>query len=328
MLPAVAVSTGLTLVIFLTGLFVVFTPLPVAFTFVRKGTGAALVVSIAALAGLVVLYRLPGEPVTFLPMMVFRPSVPLKGVMALSVVYLVYYLWLGWVVGLSSRRTGRWSSLEPSVAFMTFLGLAVPAAGLFAFVFATQMNLWENLGAGLQDLFRRMIDLQQSAGLSEEDAAFLRASAPLVVTRFLQVLPALWVDLTLAVLSLVVLFLRRWTREERLFPNWPDFGLWRLSESWIWAPIGAGALYFLNAYAVTSPVLGIAVLNVLIVLAAVYFFQGLAVASFFFRSRLSPLMRMAGYLIFFIFIQVGLVLLMAVGLSDFWFDFRKLKKVA
>jgi hypothetical protein len=84
----------------------------------------------------------------------------------------------------------------------------------------------------------------------------------------------------------------------------------------------------LNVYVLKSQVLGVAVLNILIVLAAVYFFQGLAVASFFFRSRLSPLMRMAGYLIFFIFLQVGLVVLMAAGIADFWFDFRKLKKIA
>ncbi|HSA59970.1 MAG TPA: DUF2232 domain-containing protein [bacterium] len=328
MFLAIALSTGLTLVLFLTGLLVVFTPLPVALAFIRKGMGAALVVSAVSLVALVALYRLPGEPLTFLPMMVFHPSVSLRGVLALSVAYLSYYLWLGWIAAYSSRRTGRWSSLEPSVAWMTVLGLAVPVAGLFVFAVTAKMDLWQNVGTGLQDLFRRMIDLQQSAGLGEEDAAFLRASAPLVVTRFLQVLPSLWIDLTLAVLSLTVLFLRRWTREERLFPNWPDFGLWRLKEIWIWAPIGAGAVYFLNVYAVESPVLGIIALNALIVLAAVSIFQGLSVASFFFRTRLSPLMRLAGYLIFFIFLQVGLVVLAAVGVSDFWFDFRKLKKVA
>jgi uncharacterized protein YybS (DUF2232 family) len=328
MLPAIAVSTGLTLVLFLTGLFVVFTPLPVAFAYLRRGAGAALAVSAVSLAALFALYHLPGGPLAFLPMMVFHPSLPLPGVLALSLVYLLYYLWMGWLAALFARRTGPWASLERSVASIALLGPAVPAALLAAFAFAADVDLWSGLTAGLEALLGRMIELQQSAGLSEEDAAFLKASAPLVVTRFLQVLPALWIDLTLAVVSLTALFLRRWSRGERLFPQWPDFALWRLGETWIWAPIGAGAVYFLNAYLIQSPLLGIAVLNALIVLGAVAFFQGFAVASFFFRSRLSPLMRIAGYLIFFLFLQVGVVLLMAAGLADFWFDFRKLKKIA
>jgi hypothetical protein len=69
-------------------------------------------------------------------------------------------------------------------------------------------------------------------------------------------------------------------------------------------------------------------INVLIVVAAVYCFQGLAVASFFFRTKLSPLMRMVGYVVFFLFFQVGMALVILLGLADFWFDFRKLKKVA
>jgi hypothetical protein len=328
MLPAVAVTTGLTLVLFLTGLFVVFTPLPVAFTILRKGAWPAFLACAAALAALVLLYRLPEEPVSFLPMMVFYPAVSLRGVAGLSAVSLFYYLWLGWVTALASRRTGRLSSLEPSVAIMTALGLAVPVLGLVLFAGATGMDLWGDVSRGLQALFQRMIDLQQAAGLEEEDLAFLRASAPLVVSKFLQVLPSLWIDLTLAVLSLNVLFLRRWLSGERPFSNWPVFGMWRLNETWIWTPIAGGAIYFLNVYLIGSAALGIAAMNVLIVLAAVYLFQGLAVASFFFRARLSPMLRLIGYVLFFLFFQVGMVVVILLGLSDFWFDFRKLKKVA
>jgi predicted membrane protein DUF2232 len=328
MLTAIAIATGLTLVLFLTGLFVVLTPLPVAMTFLKKGAFAALVVCAIAMAALILLYRLPGEPLSFLPMMVFYPAVSSKGVLGLSAIYLLYFLWLGWAIAVSSRRTGRLSTLEPSIALITVSALAVTVASLFAFAAWTKMDLAGDVGRGLQALFQKMIDLQKSSGIDDEDLAFLRSAAPLVVTKFFQFLPSLWIDLTLAVVSLTVLFLRRWTTAERPFPNWPDFGLWRLQEAWIWLPIASGFVYFLNAYLIQSSPLGVVVINVLIVVAAVYFFQGLAVTSFFFRSKLPPLLRMAGYALFLLFFQVGAFLVIALGLADFWFDFRKLKKVA
>lgn len=328
MLTAIVLTTGLTLVLFLTGLFVVFTPLPVIFTILRKGPAPAFLASVAALASLVLLYRLPDSPMSFLPMMVFHPTVSLSGVIVFSTVYFFYYLWLGWVTALASRRTGRFSSLEPSVAIMTVLGLALPFLGLVILSGWMKLDLWGDLSRGLQTLFQRLIDLQQVAGIEEEDLAILRASAPGVVAKFLQVLPSLWIDLTLGVLSLNVLFLRRWSPKDRPFPNWPDFGLWRLKEAWIWAPIVVGFAYFLNTYLIGSSVLYVVAVNVLIVLAAIYFFQGLAVASFFFRAKFSPLMRLIGYAAFLLFFQVGAVVVILMGLADFWFDFRKLKKVA
>lgn len=327
MVIAFVATVGLTLLLFFTGLFVVFTPLPVAFTVLRKGVWTALLACATAMGALVLLYQMPKEPISFLPMMVFSPSVSLLGVMGLSGVYFFYYLWIGWVIAFASRRTGRWASIESSFALMTLAGLAVPAAALAVFALTTRMDVFGDLSRGVQSLFQRMIDLQQAAGMGEEDLAFLRASAPLVVSKFLQILPSLWIDLTLIVLSLNILFLRRWVLSERPFPQWPDFSLWRLPEVWIWAPIAGGAVYFLNTYLVGSPALGILAVNVLIVVVAICFFQGMAVGSFFFKTRLSPLLRLMGYALFFLFFQVGAVLVMGVGLADFWFDFRKLKKV-
>src|SRR5262249_39187836 len=141
MFLAIAATSGLILILFLTGLFVVFTPLPVAMTILRRGAWPALVACVAALAGLVMLYRLPSEPLSFLPMMVFYPIIPLKGVVGLSAIYLFYYLWLGWVIALASRNTGRFSKLEPSVVLMTLSGLVIPVVALVAFALAAKIDL-------------------------------------------------------------------------------------------------------------------------------------------------------------------------------------------
>lgn len=64
----------------------------------------------------------------------------------------------------------------------------------------------------------------------------------------------------------------------------------------------------------------------LLVLAGIYFFQGLSIFSFFLKKKVSPLMRgIALALLFFFFQPLALVLIL-LGLFDFWFDFRKVKQ--
>jgi len=328
MITAFFATTGITLLLYLTGLFVVFTPLPVSLAVVRRKGAVAFLASASALVLLIALYWLPSKPLMFLPMMIFYPSVSILGAAGLGAFYFLYYLILGWTMALLSRKTAPWTRLEPLVALITVVGLALPVAGLFLFAQVSGLSLMGDLAKGIQDLFLKMIELQKAAGVSDDDLAFLKSSAPLIATRFFQIVPALWVDMTLAVVSLNILLLRRWTPQERLFPNWPDFGQWRLPEAWIWAPIFAGATYFLNDYLLQSIPLGVVALNVLIVAAAICFFQGLAVGSFFFRTKLSPMLRLLGYALFFLFFQFVALAVMGVGLADFWFDFRKLKKVS
>jgi uncharacterized protein YybS (DUF2232 family) len=149
----------------------------------------------------------------------------------------------------------------------------------------------------------------------------------MLVAQVIAIMPALWINLTLLIATLNITFLRRWAASERPFSNWLDYSLWRLSERWIWLPIGSGALYFLNLYLIQSDRAQTVLLNILLVLGAVYFFQGLAIVSFFFRKKLSPFVRMMAYLLILLFIQVVGVVIVVLGIFDFWFDFRKLKRV-
>ncbi len=65
-------------------------------------------------------------------------------------------------------------------------------------------------------------------------------------------------------------------------------------------------------------------LNGLIIMLTIYFFQGIAVVSFFLNHKQFP--RIARVFIYsMIFIQqLFLVLVVACGFFDTWFDFRKL----
>lgn len=322
-LPILA-TAGLTLVLYLTGIFVVFTPLPLLLTIRKKGIGPAAIASVLAMAVLVLLYKAP-QPLSFLPMMVFYPDLQLPVISALSLVYFFYYLSLGWIIAYVSDRSRQ--GIEATYVVMTLTALAFPVVALLLAAGGLGVDLAEQVSLGLNGLFKKMFELQGGAGLSGGEFADLREFAPVLVDRMMGILPAVWIDFTMIVLSLNILFLRKWGGERPLFRGWGDFSLWRLGEKWIWMPIGTGAIFFVNDYLLHLAFFGTLLTNILIVLGGIYFFQGLAIVSFFFRKRLSPLTRLLFYLAVFLFFQVVGVAIIAVGLFDFWFDFRKLKKV-
>ena len=87
----------------------------------------------------------------------------------------------------------------------------------------------------------------------------------------------------------------------------------------VWVFIGCAMALMIPA----GPVKMIGI-NCLIVLMLVYFFQGIAVVSFFFQQKNAP-MALKGFCYFLIAVQVYvLILVIGLGFFDNWIDFRKL----
>lgn len=105
--------------------------------------------------------------------------------------------------------------------------------------------------------------------------------------------------------------------------TWDDFRYWRLPEPLVWGVIVAGLLLF-----TTENLLSGISMNVLIVLGLAYFFQGLAVLTFLMERWTVPL-PVKGFLYLLLVVQAyGILILMVLGLTDVWLDFRKPKPAA
>lgn len=93
----------------------------------------------------------------------------------------------------------------------------------------------------------------------------------------------------------------------------PDFLIWPL------------ILSFAASFAPIGEVANVVGLNIFIVTAFVYWFQGLAVVEFLFKNfQIGPFMRIIFYAL--IVLQIPFIL-SAIGILDFWLNFRKkLKK--
>jgi uncharacterized protein YybS (DUF2232 family) len=106
--------------------------------------------------------------------------------------------------------------------------------------------------------------------------------------------------------------------------QYPDFGpldQWQAPEHLVWGVIGSGFALFLPL----GPVQSLAI-NVLIVLMAVYLYNGLSILVFYQKKLNVPAFVRAGIYFLIIFQQVLLVVLVLVGLFDQWVDFRRIHK--
>jgi uncharacterized protein YybS (DUF2232 family) len=96
--------------------------------------------------------------------------------------------------------------------------------------------------------------------------------------------------------------------------------MWACPDRLVWGLIAAGFLLLTRV----PPLVTIS-LNLLIILLTIYFLQGVAIISFWFKKKNLPMgLRVLGY------IMIGLVqflpfVVAAVGLFDIWGDFRKMR---
>lgn len=100
----------------------------------------------------------------------------------------------------------------------------------------------------------------------------------------------------------------------------PVFSTWVCPDRFIWGGILGGFLIMTKI-----PLCVTIGINTVILLVAIYFLQGIAIVSFFFKKKKVPLgFRVMGYTLIGI-IQFLAFLVAGLGLFDIWIDFRKLR---
>ncbi|MEW6518773.1 MAG: DUF2232 domain-containing protein [Thermodesulfobacteriota bacterium] len=163
---------------------------------------------------------------------------------------------------------------------------------------------------------------QQSTDISPDTLAQIELAFTRIRTIIPEIFPAIllitilvtvWVNLLLGDLLL--------KRKDAGFSPWPSYGQWRLPDQLVWFVIASGFILMLPL-----PALNKISLNCLLVMGALYFFQGLAVLSSLFNKWNVPwAFRFFVYAL--ILIQAyGIIFLSIAGLIDVWFDLRKSQK--
>ena len=161
--------------------------------------------------------------------------------------------------------------------------------------------------------------LYQSMGMSEENIQVISRSLEQIRHALVTILPALVTMSTLFVAWTNILLAKPVLRKRSLF--YPDFGplqMWKAPEILVWGVIGCALSLFIPITALK--VIG---LNGLLILMTVYFFQGIAIVSFYFEKKRFP--RVIRFFLYALIALQQLILLAVIGLGffDMWVNFRR-----
>lgn len=190
---------------------------------------------------------------------------------------------------------------------------------LLSYSLLSGMPPWRMVTLYIEGIISENLKLYEQLNIASDQISVIRENAQQITFFLTGIFPALALSGSMITVWLNVLAGRALFRRKRLaFLDFGDLSLWKAPEKLVWLLIIAGAMTLAQI-----DLLEIVGLNLLIICCMVYLFQGLAIASFFFRTRKIPVIfRWLFY--FFIVIQHYLaILVIAFGLFDIWVDFRK-----
>ncbi len=166
--------------------------------------------------------------------------------------------------------------------------------------------------------------LYREMGMSEENIQLISQSLDKIQQVLVTIIPALVSVSTLFVAWISILLAKPVLINRSL--NYPDFGplnQWKAPEYLVWGVIGCGLALFLP-----HPAIRVIGINGLLILMTVYFFQGIAIVSFYFDKKRLP--RFVRVFLYTLIALQQLILLVVIGLGffDLWVNFRRLGKPA
>jgi uncharacterized protein YybS (DUF2232 family) len=151
----------------------------------------------------------------------------------------------------------------------------------------------------------------------------LREQIPEVAQTLFQLLPGLiFLSLAFTVLVNVLLLCRRFPERR---PEWlalRHLRDWKGPEPLVWGLIAAGFVLLAPGLDALRPL----ALNVLLIVGACYFAQGLAIIAFFFHKNNVPRFLRGITYALILFQQIFTLMVVGLGLFDLWGDFRRSKK--
>jgi uncharacterized protein YybS (DUF2232 family) len=186
----------------------------------------------------------------------------------------------------------------------------------------------QSLNVGVIDLVTQYVAksleltvaLYENMGMPEEAIHQLASSLDKIEYGLVRVLPAITLVSAVFIAWTNLLLVRPLLRYRAL--ACPDFGRltqWKSPEYLVWGVIACGVLMVL-----AGRDLKLLALNGIIVFMVIYFFQGIAIVSYYFEKK-----RLPRFLKFFIYSMIAmqqflLLVVIGIGFFDVWLNLRKL----
>jgi uncharacterized protein YybS (DUF2232 family) len=236
----------------------------------------------------------------------------------LAVVYGLFAL----LVALLFALLGRFRLIERLVTAIT-AAIFIVSGGILFFYFGSWLAVVESFRSNLLQQLTAAAHMYQKMGFPQESLDLLQQRTPAIVEMMLQLLPGLaFVGIGVVVLANVLLLCRRFPDKRAQWLSVANLREWNGPEQMVWGLIMCGFVLFIPGL----EGLRLFAANILLVIAAFYFAQGLSIIAYFFHKNNVPRFLRAVTYVLIAFEQIFTLLVVGLGLFDLWGDFRHLKK--
>jgi uncharacterized protein YybS (DUF2232 family) len=235
-----------------------------------------------------------------------------------DIVFVAALLTIGFGLG---ELFGSQFSVEKTMLLTCGLIFLGGALCLILFNAATGHSIFADFSQSVAHNREFLFQLYRSMGMPAESISDFTRFLDEMQKMVIRILPALTITTTLFVIWVNLLLGRHLLKSRHMpYPAYGRLNLWRAPDVLVWGVIGCGLLMLVpDGFA---KIIG---LNGLITLMMIYFFQGVAIVSFFFEKKQVP--RFAKVLLYALLIlQEVLLVVIVIGFIDVWANFRKVEK--
>jgi uncharacterized protein YybS (DUF2232 family) len=299
----ITAGIGITCVIYGLSLFMpvigffgaMFVPLPVLFYRAKLGRAPGLTVLVAATAVMAAIL----------------------GRLSVDILFFIEMMLLGFTI---SELFDKHLSIEKTVLYASGVVLVSGLGSILIYCAVAGIGLFDLVSRYVAENLKLTLALYESMGVSQEAITVLSNSLEQIQYVLIRIMPAL-ISASVLLVAWANILMARPVMNSRSLPL-PDFGSlnrWRAPEPLVWALIASGLAILIPDKSIKM--LGV---NGILMLLTIYFFQGIAIVSFFFEKKQFP--RLVRILLYFLIAlqQIFLLIVIGLGVFDMWMDFRKL----
>lgn len=321
--------------LFCSGFLVFFTPFPLFFVFAmydRKFAWRTVVVSLMLVAAIYfILFPLfygITEKWSFAKFIFVVPATGLvdyftmSGAKYIGLTYFAYFTLLGVLFGEGMTRKWpltKWFAVSVGSAFL----LSLVVVGVWKM---TGVAVYDHVHRYMQSILNELIRAQEASGSNASSLFAIKSEAEAIVNFSIRIIPSVVFLFGLTIASLNQLLARWIIRRPEKFSQYGDVARFSVPQAFVWVTIGLGFLFFFNLVVVHNDILRFFAINGLIVFAGIYFLQGLIILSYLLRKIGARWLKLAIYVMIFLFIQFAIPIVALFGFSDLWIDFRRIYK--
>ena len=275
--------------------FSLFIPLPILFYRSKLGRTTGIIVYILSIIIMIVM----------------------TGSISLDIFFFAELLLLGFVLSeLFEMRLSIEKTISYACASVLITGIVI----LFFYSNLSNTGIYTLASEYISRNLELTMAMYESLGVPEESIHVISNSMEKIHYVLIRIIPAMLISLTLFVSWTSLLIAKPLLKAKNIFfPDFDSLKLWKAPEFMVWLFIGCGVMLILpeNSFKILG-------LNGLIILLTIYFFQGIAIVSFYFEKKNVP--RIFRIFLYSILALQQLVLLCVIGLGffDIWINFRKL----